>query len=152
LFHRYFSFPSFRLLVIFSGWGFQGGCCRSYNCSLRSVIYFLRSPLERPSMANISTPPPDFCFMSCRDGFTNHRWFTSPLAHESPKPTPSYVYIAYSSVFPFYADIIPNPYPRDSRMGYARRGLLPMSVSHGLCPVSHRFGFDGTFTTLLRSI
>jgi hypothetical protein len=106
--------------VICSAWRFQGGCCRSYNCSLRSVIDFLRSPLERPSMANIFTPPPDFFFMSCRDGFTNHYWFTSPLAHESPKPTPSYVYIACSSVFPFYVDIIPNPY-------------LPPRLSNGLC-------------------
>lgn len=30
-------------------------------------------------------------------------------------------------------------------------GLLPMSVSHGLRPVSHHFAFDGTLTTLLRS-
>jgi hypothetical protein len=46
--------------------------------------------------------------MSCYAGFTNHRWFASPLARESAKPTPSHVYIAYSSVFPSHPDIIPH--------------------------------------------
>ena len=37
-------------------------------------------------------------------------------------------------------------------MDFVCRGLLPMSVSHGLRPMSHCFGFDGTLTTLLCSI
>ena len=127
LYHHYFSFPSFHLfsvgdlLCVAVSSKFQGSCCRSYNCSLRSVIDFLWLSLGWPSMANIFTPTPDFCFMSCHDGLTNyHCWFTSPLAHESPKPTPLYVYITYLSVFYFYADIIPNPYLplRLSWMGY----------------------------------
>ena len=62
LFHRYFSFPYFRLLVSCSAWRFWGRWCRSFNCSLRSVIDFLRSLMEWPYTVNILTPPPDSSF------------------------------------------------------------------------------------------
>lgn len=53
----------FLLLGIYSACWFEGACCRNYNCSLRSVINFIRSLVKRlphfyltPSFSHCSDP------------------------------------------------------------------------------------------------
>jgi len=83
-------------------------------------------------------------------------WFASPLAREAPKPTPSHLYIAYSSMFPFYADIIPHSYLLSAARDSLKWALLVADYSQHRCNMasvlSHHVGFDGTLTSLLRSI
>ena len=88
-------------------------------------------------MAKIFTHPLilSSSFIFCCNIFANHYWLASSLARESPKLTPSHVWIT-SSLLPFHADIIPTrtySLPQCPTRGYLKWALLIVDYSQCRC-------------------
>ena len=154
LFHDYFSVHSFCLLKIYSLWGFQG---RSYNYSLRFIVDFLR-PLQNGHLWPKILPTPWFflllsCFVAIFLLITIGLPVLLLVNHPNPLPR---MYKSPHHCFLF----TPILYPPVPTLCHS----VPLAaIPNGLClswttpnvglrPMSHRFRFDGTLTTLLCSI